>query len=441
MHSEGVPIMRVAFYLNTEAVKRMDIGDVDGGNPGIGGTEYMFFLIAKYLSRSMEVHFYATQVGAFPPGVTYHQVRDFADAAAQCQANGEKWVILREAEIVANAAIIRQSALRFLAWAHNYSNAKTLRVCDHLANVVRYLCVSREQYEQMRDETIFRKCAYIYNAAVAAAYPADPRPAVGNAVFFMGSIIPPKGFHILARQWQEIRRQVPDATLHIVGSGQLYDRSIPMGPLGIATADYEKQFARYLTRDGALREDVIFHGTLGADKNRLLREAKLAVVNPTGVGETFCISALEFELLGIPVITKNFGGPRNVMVNGVTGILLDRESDLAPAVVRLLRDDPLRASMAERAMAHARAHFDILTVIRDWERLLEELEQGVPAAPDFRITQGGYRIKRVKDFNRRLRTTPGLGWWPSVDAGLHLLRKKKNSLFVKPWNRLVSRLR
>ena len=92
-------------------------------------------------------------------------------------------------------------------------------------------------------------------------------------------------------------------------------------------------------------------------------------------------------------------------------------------------------------MAHARAHFDILTVIRDWERLLEELEQGVPAAPDFRITQGGYRIKRVKDFNRRLRTTPGLGWWPSVDAGLHLLRKKKNSLFVKPWNRLVSRLR
>jgi hypothetical protein len=29
---------------------------------------------------------------------------------------------------------------------------------------------------------------------------------------------------------------------------------------------------------------------------------------------------------------------------------------------------------------------------------------------------------------------------PSVDASLHLLRKKKNSLFVKPWNRLRDRL-
>jgi glycosyltransferase involved in cell wall biosynthesis len=431
--------MRVAFYLNTEAVKGVDIRDVDSGNPGIGGTEYMFFLIAKYLSSAMEVHFYATRIGAFPQGVTYHPVRDFADAAAQFQTQGEKWVILREAEIMANAALIRSLPQGFLAWAHNYSNAKTLKACQRLANVVRYVCVSREQYEQMRDERIFGKCAYIFNAAVAKAYLGAPIPAAGNSVFFMGSIIPHKGFHILARQWQEIKRAVPDATLHIVGSGQLYDRSIPMGPLGMATAAYERQFARHLTRGGALREDVIFHGTLGADKNQLLRSAKVAVVNPTGVGETFCISALEFELLGVPVITKNFGGPRNVMVDGRTGILIDREGDLAQAVVRLLRDDRLRASMAEQGIAHARAHFDIAGVVQAWERLLRELEEGAAAAPDFTITHA-CGLKRAKDVTRRLRSLPGLGWLPSVDAVLHLLRKKNNSLFVKPWNRLRERL-
>ena len=431
--------MRVAFYLNTEAVKGVDIRDVDSGNPGIGGTEYMFFLIAQHLSSAMEVHFYATRAVAFPPGVTYHPVRDFADAVAQFQTHGEKWVIVREAEILGNAAIIRSAPQGFLAWAHNYSNAKTLKVCQRLANVVRYVCVSREQYEQMRDERIFGKCAYVFNAAVAKAYLGAPCPAAGNSVFFMGSIIPPKGFHILAQQWPEIKRAVPDATLHIVGSGQLYDRSIPMGPLGIATAAYERQLARYLTRDGALREDVIFHGTLGADKNQLLRTAKVAVVNPTGVGETFCISALEFELLGVPVITKNFGGPRDVMVDGRTGILIDRERDLAQAVVRLLRDDRLRASMAEQAVAYARDHFDIAIVVRAWERLLRDLEAGAAASPDFAITHP-CGLKRAKDVNRRLRGVPGLGWLPSLDAGLHLLRKKKNSLFVKPWNRLRARL-
>jgi glycosyltransferase involved in cell wall biosynthesis len=432
---------RIAFYLNTGDVDQADLRDVDAGNPGTGGTEYQFLLIAKYLSRSMAVHFYATRVGAFPEGVTYHPVRDFADADRQFQANGEKRVILRESEVLANVAVLRASPLEFLVWAHNYSNAKTLKACCNLANVVRYLCVSREQYEQLRDERIFGKCAQVNAAAVADAhaYLGDPGRSGGNAVFYMGSIVPQKGFHVLARQWQEIRRAVPDATLHVVGSGQLYDRSVRMGPLGIASAAYESLFARHITRDGELREDVIFHGIVSAaDKNPLLRTARVAVVNPTGVGETFCSAALEFELLGVPVITRNFGGPRNVVVNGVTGILLDREGDLAQAVVRLLRDDQLRASMAERAVAHARGHFDIQVVIRAWERLLEDLERGVPPVPDFTVTHP-CRLKRVKDCNRRLRAAPGLGWLPSVDAALHLLRKKQASLFTKPLRRLQDR--
>jgi len=43
---------RVAFYLNTETLRQVDLRDVDAGNPGIGGTEYLFFLIARHLGTS-----------------------------------------------------------------------------------------------------------------------------------------------------------------------------------------------------------------------------------------------------------------------------------------------------------------------------------------------------------------------------------------------------
>lgn len=431
---------RIAFYLDTATLKQIDLSDVDAGNPGIGGTEYMFFLVASHLARVLEVHVYTTRPGRFPPGLHCHQVADFADAVARFREQGERWVVLRESELLPNASLIRHAPQRFIAWAHNYSNHRILRFCEATAGIVRYLCVSREQYENLRDEPVFRKSGYIFNAAATGAYRPPPAPPGGNRVFYMGNIIPQKGFHILARHWPEIRRAVPDAQLHIVGSGQLYDRSIPMGPLGIATADYERQFARHLTRDGRLREDVIFHGTLGSGKNELLGSAKVAVVNPTGQGETFCLSALEFELLGVPVVTRNLGGPRNVVQDGSTGILYDRERQLGAAVVRLLRDDRLRAGMSVNAVAYARSRFDIGTVVEDWVRLLAELEAGREPLPDYRITGGGAGLKRAKDLNRRLKALPGLGWLPSLDRSLHLLRKKTQSLFVKPWNRLRERM-
>jgi glycosyltransferase involved in cell wall biosynthesis len=426
---------RIAFYLDTDAVHRMDISDVDAGNPGMGGSEYLFFLIAKHLAERMEVHFYATRLGAYPDGVAYHEVKDFADAVRQFQENGEKWVILREGDAYAHAQLVREAPQQFVAWAHNYSNYKRLRFCERTANVVRYLCVSREQYENLRDEAVFPKCDYVFNTAVAAAYPCDLGAVPGNAVFYMGSVIPIKGFHVLAAQWQAIRRAVPDATLHIVGSGQLYDRNIPMGPLGIATAAYERRFARYIASGGVLREDVIFHGALGAGKHELLRQAKVAVVNPTGLSETFCLSALEFELLGVPVVTKDLGGPRNVVQDGRTGILYRKESQLGASVVRLLRDEGLRAAMSRNAVAHGRT-FDIAVIVRDWERLIRDLEAGAPAPCDYRITEPD-RLKGAKELNRKLKALPGLGWLPSVDRYLHILRKKQHSLFVKPWQRLM----
>ncbi len=419
----------------------MDLRDVDGGNPGIGGTEYMFFLIARYLSLKGRVAMYITRQGLFPDGIEYHVVGSLDEALDRFDENGESIVVLRESEVLPNIKRLGSIQQKILVWAHNYSGHKTLKACVRCPNIVRFICVSREQYENLRDEAIFSKADYIYNAAAVGHTPLPSREAKGNEVFYMGSIIEPKGFHVLAKQWPEIRRAVPDARLHIVGSGQLYSREESMGPLGIAAPAYEKEFAKYLAaEDGRLREDVVFHGTMGAEKNEVLSQAKVAVANPTGKGETFCISALEFELLGVPVVTKNVGGPKNVVKNGVCGILYEREGQLAKAVIRLLTDEPLRLSMSNQAAAYARATFDVEIVIQKWERLIEDVEEGIEVVPDYLMTSGDDGIKHFKEMNRRIKKILIFRWLPSIDFCLHALQKKKNSLFVKPFKRVMARL-
>jgi glycosyltransferase involved in cell wall biosynthesis len=348
----------------------------------VGGTEYMFFLVAVHLARTHQVSMYVTAAGQHPPGIRIVVVRDMREAAVAMQSAGEKILILRDCEVLPNRSLLRSMPQSVVVWAHNYSNRRTLKTCAKLPGIVRYLCVSREQHERLRHEDVFRKSDYIFNAAVTRAHPIDlPSPAQDNVVY-MGSLVKGKGFHVLARHWGDIVSAVPSAKLHVVGTRRLYNEGAALGPLGLASPRYERQFARYVTAHGRLRKDIVFHGILGADKWRLLREAKVAVTNPTGAGETFCLSAAEFGLLGVPVVTRNLGGPIDVVESGVTGILFDDERDLPAAVVGLLRDENLRAEMGRNAMARVRSRFDIEIVMAKWRKVIDEIPVGDPVASD-----------------------------------------------------------
>ncbi len=373
---------RVAFYLDTRRIRSADLRDVDAGNPGIGGTEYMFFLVAAHLARTHQVSMYVTAAGNHPPGIRFVVVRDLREAAVAIRSASEEILVLRDSEVLPYKSLLNSLQQSIVVWAHNFSNRRTLKTCARLPGIVRYLCVGREQHERLRDEDVFRKADYIFNAVVARTCPTELQPPTQDNVVYMGSLVKGKGFHVLARYWGDIARAVPTARLHVVGSRRLYNEGAALGPLGLASPRYERQFARYVTEQGRLRQDIVFHGILGADKWRLLREAKVAVTNPTGAGETFCISAAEFGLLGVPVVTRNVGGPIDVVANGVSGILFDDERELPEAVVGLLRDENRRAEMGNNAMARVRSRFDIEVVIEKWHKVIDEILAGDPVAVD-----------------------------------------------------------
>ena len=342
----------------------------------------MFFLVAAHLARTHQVSMYVTAAGNHPPGIRFVVVRDLREAAVAIRSASEEILVLRDSEVLPYKSLLNSLQQSIVVWAHNFSNRRTLKTCARLPGIVRYLCVGREQHERLRDEDVFRKADYIFNAVVARTCPTELQPPTQDNVVYMGSLVKGKGFHVLARYWGDIARAVPTARLHVVGSRRLYNEGAALGPLGLASPRYERQFARYVTEQGRLRQDIVFHGILGADKWRLLREAKVAVTNPTGAGETFCISAAEFGLLGVPVVTRNVGGPIDVVANGVSGILFDDERELPGAVVGLLTDENRRAEMGNNAMARVRSRFDIEVVIEKWHKVIDEILAGDPVAVD-----------------------------------------------------------
>lgn len=363
----------LAFYLDTRRIAGTDVSAVESGNPGIGGTEYVFLLVAAHLARRHDVLMCTTSGGPYPAGVRHRLVRDMGEAAAAATAAGAELFIVRENAVLPNLRLIESLPHRVVVWAHNYSKPDTLRACARTPQVVHYLCVSREQYAMLGNEAVAAKAGYIFNPVVTDACPEAAPPPGTCDVVYMGSLVKSKGFHILAEHWAEVVDAVPAARLHVVGSGRLYDHDADLGPLGIASPDYEKMFARYVTRRGRLRDDIVFHGILGSDKWRLLSRASVGVANPSGIGETFCITAAEFGAMGIPVVTRRRGGPIDVIEDGESGLLIDDDRELAAAIVSLLSDGERRRRMGRRAAEIVRARFDIGVVAADWERLLARL--------------------------------------------------------------------
>ena len=124
--------------------------------------------------------------------------------------------------------------------------------------------------------------------------------------------------------------EVPDAQLHVVGSGKLYDRNSKLGVYGIAEESYENSFIKGITdRAGELLPSVHFHGVMGEEKKELIARTSVGVANPAGRTETLGISAIEFSSRGVPVVTIASGGFLDTVENEKTGLLYNDTKDLA----------------------------------------------------------------------------------------------------------------
>jgi glycosyltransferase involved in cell wall biosynthesis len=154
---------------------------------------------------------------------------------------------------------------------------------------------------------------------------------------------PRKRIDLFLRSFQQIRARVPNATALIVG----------LGP--------ERARLEALARELKVEEATIFTGFVRDEELTAFYELANVYLH-TGKLESFGLSVLEASAAGVPVVSVDEGGPREIVSDGESGILVEANPEaIANAAVSLLGDDLRRTAMGEAGRRRALRNYS-------WER-------------------------------------------------------------------------
>ncbi|MEK6709084.1 MAG: glycosyltransferase family 4 protein [Nitrospinota bacterium] len=254
------------------------------------------------------------------------------------------------------------------------------------------VCISEHHREFYRIYPAFRNVEMSYLGTDLDLVAGAPREAKEeNSVLFCSIPRRTKGLHNLLRAWRRVRELAPEARLRITGSARLHDPRAEVGRTGILDQELEAEFPDFFADPPGSLDRAGIH-LLGALPSLsmvygAMKASAVAVVNCNwrGAAELFCRSAVEAQAAGTPVVGASRGSLPEVVSHGVTGLLV-RKADpslLAEAIVRLLRDRPLRKRMEEACPAWALRFADYGAAARDWEEIALRALKGerTPARP------------------------------------------------------------
>lgn len=224
----------------------------------------------------------------------------------------------------------------------------TLKRCDEVAVVSRYM-----QDVVVADHGLQRERVHVLPMGVDLS---QRFSASGNAsrdkgrIVFVGRLVGKKGVRHLIDAVSELKEQLPDVQLDIIGDGPL------------------RESLESRARDHGLAESIRFHGALPQDRiPQFLQSAEVAVVpsviDESGDQEGLGLVTIEAMGCGCPVVASDLPAIRDVVEHGRTGLLATPgdPADLALHIARLMMDSGQARELASNAAAFVRERFD-------WER-------------------------------------------------------------------------
>jgi len=143
---------------------------------------------------------------------------------------------------------------------------------------------------------------------------------------------PKYGVDILIRAFAGILQVRPDVELHVAGRGS-----------------FEESYGSLLDKLN-LRSKVKFLGLLPHERiPQFLSDIDIFAMPSISDGESFGVAALEASATGLPVVATKVGGVPEVVIDGETGILVERGNveELAQAILRLIQQPELRIEMGQ----------------------------------------------------------------------------------------------
>ncbi|MFI5261618.1 MAG: glycosyltransferase [Candidatus Limnocylindrales bacterium] len=186
-------------------------------------------------------------------------------------------------------------------------------------------------------------------------------PAGTPLVGIVARLEPEKGHATLLDAWPAVLERVPAARLLVVGEGSLHrtleTQAEALGLLGEPCVGDHCVGTRH-ARPGA---KVVFTGR--RDDVPAVTAALDVAVLPS-YREALGLAILEAMALSRPVVATNVGGIPEMVVDGMTGLLVPPHDPaaLATAITRLLTDHPLADTLARAAhdMVHGRFCIDLM---------------------------------------------------------------------------------
>ncbi|MBC7975077.1 MAG: glycosyltransferase, partial [Myxococcales bacterium] len=238
---------------------------------------------------------------------------------------------------------------------------------------------------------------------------------------FVARLLPQKNLHTFLHLLAELRARLAPRTLGaIVVGGFAGDYPV----LDYVTGDYPARIAALIEALG-LRDAVNYfeHG-ISDDELAVCYGAMDVLVHPTqSLDENFGYVPVEAMACATPVLGAAYGGLRDTVIDGETGILMPTwmsrtgiRMDLiggADACEALLRDDARRERMGDAAAARAHASYNDAVC---GQILREAVEQAVEQASAARRAGTRARVEVVPQPPPR----PPSGWLPVI---------------AKPWER------
>jgi phosphatidyl-myo-inositol alpha-mannosyltransferase len=186
---------------------------------------------------------------------------------------------------------------------------------------------------------------------VGAFADAEPRADLlpGRRIAWAHRLDPQKGFFVAVAAFAKVLAEVPDAVLLVAGDGR------------------DREALRLLTPSA--RERVHMFGPVANDRLPAIHAGCDVFVAPAVAQESFGVSLVEAMAAGLPVVASDIPGYREVLTDGVEGLLVPpREPEaVAAGLVRILRDPQLAARLGGAGRERARTF--------DWPTVVDRLEE------------------------------------------------------------------
>ncbi len=181
---------------------------------------------------------------------------------------------------------------------------------------------------------------------------------IPHSICFVGRLVPRKGVQILIEAFFQLKREIKDAKLFIIGDGR-----------------YKSHLVSLVKRKKI--QDVKFTGYLPPEKITKYYQSCEVVVVPSLERESFGIVALEGMACAKPVIVSDVGGLAEIIENGNDGIVIKRGDTeaLSNAILDLFNNPLLSRRMGGNARKKVEKMYDWKPVTKKIIKVYNSLTQ------------------------------------------------------------------